>query len=100
MQIQLQLDILTHLLSTGGELTKAEVLLDLIRQGEHTENDNLNGYVLTSVNALAGRWGWSRGKVNKFLAELEDKGIILIKKPDTAGNTRFVIYVQAVQYVK
>ena len=99
MQINTQLSQLTVFLPLNGEFSKTEALLDLIRQAEHTEEDKLpSGYILTSANALAQRWGWSRTKVNHFLQELQDKDFIILQKGDKAGNSKFAIYVKAVQY--
>lgn len=98
MQINIQLSQLAAFLPQNREFTKTEALLDLIRQAEHPENNNLNGYILTSGNALAQRWGWSRTKVNNFLQELQDKDFIILQKPDKAGNSKFAIYVKSVQY--
>lgn len=101
MQIQIQLSQIAIFLSQNGEFTKTEALLDLIRQAEHQESEELpSGYLLTSANSLAKSWGWSRTKVNNFLQELQEKDFIVLKKPDKAGNSRFAVYLNAVQYVK
>lgn len=101
MQINVQLSQLATFLPQSGEFSKMEALLDLIRQAEHQEDEELPcGYLLTSVNALAGKWGWSRTKANNFLQELQDKDFIILQKPDKAGNSKFAVYVKSVQYIK
>ena len=101
MQTQIQLSQLADFLPQRGEFTKMEALLDLIRQAEHVEGEELpSGYLLTSTNALAQCWGWSRTKVNHFLQELQDKDFIILQKSDKAGNSKFAVYIKAVQYVK
>lgn len=101
MQINTQSSQLTMFLPLNGEFSKTEALLDLIRLAEHPAGAELpNGYILTSANALAQCWGWSRTKVNRFLQELQDKDFIILQKPEKAGNSKFAVYVKAVQYSK
>ena len=101
MQINVQLSQLAAFLPQNDEFTKAEALLDLIKQAEHPAGAELpSGYILTSANALAKNWGWSRTKTNSFLQELQDKDFIILQKSDKAGNSKFAVYVKAVQYTK
>lgn len=47
------------------------------------------GQLLTSEGALAERWGWSRGKVRRYLNTLENAG--MISKNSTAKGTAITV---------
>jgi len=47
------------------------------------------GQLLTSEGALAERWGWSRGKVRRYLDTLEKNG--MISKNSTAKGTALTV---------
>ena len=47
------------------------------------------GQLLTSEGALAERWGWSRGKVRRYLDALEKAG--MIAKNSTAKGTAITL---------
>ena len=48
-----------------------------------------NGQIGTSSRTLAARWQWSRGKVERFLNELNNDGVIEITRSNIATIIQF-----------
>lgn len=49
--------------------TKGQAWVDLIGMANYADTETCKrGEILTSISALAKRWGWSRHKVNDFMA--------------------------------
>ncbi len=69
----------------GGEYSKLGALIDLIIMCNHEDLSLLGddewtsmecGNTNTTLSDLAEQWGWERNKVNAFLKQLEQQGII------------------------
>lgn len=66
-----------HPHSTGEKACTSFAWIDLIGLANWKDTDDLKrGQLRASHKFLVGRWNWSRGKVGKFLSELEQKGTI------------------------
>ena len=50
------------------------------------------GQHMTSLKALGERWGWSRGKVDRFLNALESDGMLTRKRDDDGTLITLVNY--------
>lgn len=77
-----------HWLWKEKPFDKARAWLDLIQLANHKDEkfisngvaiDGKRGHVYKSQDFLAKRWGWSRGKVSRFLKMLESDNMIIRK---------------------
>ena len=77
-----------HWLWKEKPFDKARAWLDLIQLAKHKDEkflsngvlvDGKRGNIYRSQDDLAERWGWSKGKVRRFLKMLEDDGMICKK---------------------
>lgn len=71
--------------------TKGQAWIDLLLMASwKTSNGFKAGTVYTSTYSLADRWGWSRGKVRRFLGQLSDDTTIE-PTSDTKNGTTILI---------
>lgn len=77
---QAWVDLILHANSKDGYIRKQGVKIPLSR-----------GDVGESENTLSSRWGWSRGKVRRFLEELENDKMISRKQSKKTDKRTFVI---------
>lgn len=62
---------------TGETACKLGAWVDLIGLAQYEDSGGLRrGDIAVSIRGLAQRWHWSRSKVQRFLAELEDQGMV------------------------
>lgn len=91
--------------------SKGQAWIDLILLAKHKEEKFLDrrgnlvegerGYIYRSERSLAERWGWSRCKTSKFLAQLsEDEMIEFHKKKASEKTTIFIINYDKYQEMK
>lgn len=82
-------DILNSDLWLSEKFTRGQAWIDLIMLANHKDGffrkrgvrvDVKRGQVGYSELALSDRWNWSRGKVNRYLIELESDGNIIQQK--------------------
>lgn len=73
----------------GEAFSRGQAFIDLLLGAYYRDGfaavhgkriDVLRGELVTSISELAGRWGWSRGKVLRFLNMLEANESIMFKK--------------------
>ena len=85
--IRLYRDIREHWIWQDSEYVKAWI--DLIMMMNHTDTQVLfdkklitikRGSKITSIRKLAERWGWSRGRVKRFLDILEADHMVTTKR--------------------
>ena len=70
---------------------KAHALADLILAScDYTKGKYEKGCVYRSQRWLASRWGWDKKTVDKFLADLEDIGVLTTKRTNK-GTTVFLV---------
>lgn len=63
--------------ATGTPACRLGAFTDLLGLAEWRERNGLApGQLQESQRELARRWGWSRGRVRRFLEELEEDGLI------------------------
>lgn len=88
--IKLYRDIRDHEIWQEKPFDRARAWIDLIMMVNHEDKKILfdgepvpvyRGSVITSARKLADRWGWSRGKVERFLSMLESE--IMIRQDRT-----------------
>lgn len=71
--------------------TKGQAWVDLILMAQwRTQGKYEAGTVYTSIYALADRWHWSRGKVRRFLGQLQNDTTIE-PSSDTTNGTRILL---------
>lgn len=82
-------DLLSHDLWLSDTFSRGQAWVDLIGLATHKDScirvrgikvDLKRGDVGWSKMKLAKRWDWSRGKVDRFLAELENEQRIVVKR--------------------
>lgn len=82
-------DIWDHWLWEDKPFSRGQAWIDLIMMVNHEDkkilfNGNLievkRGSKITSIRILAERWGWSQGKVSRFLDALESERMISQKR--------------------
>ena len=78
--IKVYRDIRDHWIWKDKPFSKGQAWIDLIMLANHKDNTILfdghpmqvkKGQYMTSLQMLADRWGWSRGKVRRFLDDLK-----------------------------
>lgn len=83
--VRLYRDIRDHWLWAYKPFDERSAFIDLIMSANHTKNmilfDNKpmsieRGQLLTSFQILADRWGWSRGKVRRYMDLLQKEKMI------------------------
>ena len=83
--IKLNRELLDHWLWQDRPFSKGQAWVDLIFLADYSDEDVLlkgeiipcrRGELRHSINYLSERWGWSRGKVTRFLNTLEADGVI------------------------
>lgn len=83
--IKLYRDIREHWIWSEKPFDRARAWIDLIMLANHKEGTVLfegrpltikRGQHMTSLTILAGRWGWSRSKVKRFLDDLKAEHMI------------------------
>ena len=94
--------LLNHEFWLNGEFDYGKAWVDLIGCANYADSENFykgtykvikRGQLATSEMALAKRWGWSRGKVHRFLDILEKAEMVSLKRTfgGTAGGTTITI---------
>lgn len=95
--VKLLRSIQQHELWQDKPFTKGQAWIDLILLANHQDNHKLirnknisikQGQLLTSYLKLSKRWGWSRGKVRRFIHMLSTNSMIDIKT-NTQMDTGF-----------
>ncbi|MBQ3329967.1 MAG: hypothetical protein IJG87_02185 [Ruminococcus sp.] len=90
----LQRSLLEHELWLRKPFSWGHAWADLIGRANYKKSEHVygaqlvsveRGQLVTSLQALAERWGWSRGKVKRFLNVLEMNGMLTLKR--TASGT-------------
>ena len=85
--IKVYRDIRDHWIWTDEEepFSRGQAWIDLIMAANHKDKTILfnghpmeikRGQYMTSLQSLADRWGWSRGKVRRFLDDLKSEQMI------------------------
>ena len=80
--------LLNHWLWIETPFSRGQAWIDLIGLANHSDKKTMHrgklieckrGDVNLSIDHLATRWGWSRGKTKRFLETLEDEQMIVLK---------------------
>lgn len=86
--VKIDRQMFEHWLWTEKPFDKGRAWLDLIQLASHKDEkfmangvmiDGKRGHIYKSQDYLAKRWGWSRGKVSRFLGTLEKDNMIIKK---------------------
>ena len=87
--IKVSRDIRDHWIWTYKPFSPQAAWIDLIMAANHKDKTILfdahpmeikRGQYMTSLQSLADRWGWSRGKVRRFLDDLKSEQMISKKR--------------------
>jgi len=106
--IKLNRQIQDHWIWTDKPFNKSAAWIDLILLANHeTQKVNLReglitikrGQFITGIDKLAQRWGWSRGKVYRFLNVLESEQM-LKRKANTYGTLLTIVNYSKFQSVR
>lgn len=93
--------LLEHEIWTEKPFSKGQAWIDLIGRANFKPTEKLvgcdlitikRGQLVTSIGALAGRWGWSRNKVMRYIKTLEDAKMITTKR------TRYGTFISVEKY--
>lgn len=86
--------------------SKGQAFIDLILLAQHKDGpfttrkgeliNGKRGYVYRSLNWLAERWGWSDGKVKRYLFQLESQNAVKLSKKRGSEKT----WIRIVNYSK
>ena len=96
--IKLHRKIMDNPLYLSEPFTRMQAWIDLLLLANHKEgffyvrgNKVIvkRGQIGTSSRTLAARWQWSRGKVERFLNELNNDGVIEITRSNIATIIQF-----------
>ena len=91
--IKLHRSIQAHWLWTKSPFCQPAAWIDLLLMAEWKTAKHERGSIWTTYRFLATRWGWHRNAVCRFLSNLEQDGMVRIKrdtKRDTSGTTIFI----------
>jgi len=95
---KLDREIFNHWISGGEPYDRFHAWVWLIGHANYADSKHLyngriqevkRGELVTSEMKLASEWGWSRGKVRRFLTLLEDDGMVTLKR--TTDSTSITV---------
>jgi len=99
--IKVHRSLLDHPIWLDGPFTRGQAWVDLLLQTNHKPGHirTANGRRISvsrgqcgmSQLTMAKRWGWSRGKVKRFLTELERGGMIIQKTVQQTGHQNTLV---------
>ncbi len=92
----------TRIWTTTEPFDRRSAWIDLLLMANHEERALMlrngctqivkAGQLFTSINHLAERWHWSRGKVNRYLALLSEQGMCTVSGQPTGTLLTLVKY--------
>lgn len=97
--IKVYRDIRDHWVWNEKPFSRGQAWIDLLMMANHEEKTISfdghpvvvgRGQKVTSLQKLADRWGWSRGKVRRFFDDLESEHMVSTKR-DARGTTLTIV---------